>query len=186
MTPSDGYWHTESGETNKTGPIYRSGPSWTTERRYSPTFRDRVSSKCVLVELLGRYSNLPNLPQILKYNTSHTVPIATPHVHPARRRLSAETVQQLTTDYQAGVPSTQLAQRYGISKGAVLRLLRKQGIPTRRQSMTAAETEQAARLYQAGNSLAAIGAKLGYDHGTVHHALKRAGVAMRDSHGRER
>lgn len=45
----------------------------------------------------------------------------------------------------------------------MLRLLREQGIPIRRKSMTAAEIEQAAQLYQSGNSLAAIGTKLGYD-----------------------
>lgn len=139
------------------------------------------------VEVLGRYSNIPNLPQLpQQYNTSHTVPIATSYVHAVRRRLSAEAIQQLVSDYQAGVPSTQLATRYGISKGAVLRLLREQGIPIRRQAMTEADIDQAAQLYRAGNSLAAVGAKLGYDHGTVWQALKRAEVAMRDTHGRAR
>lgn len=57
------------------------------------------------------------------------------------------------------VPSIHLAQRYGISKRAVLRLLREQDVPIRRQSMTAADIEQAIRLYQAGNSLATAGAK---------------------------
>jgi hypothetical protein len=84
------------------------------------------------------------------------------------------------------MPSTQLRDCYGISKGAVLRLLREHDIPIRRQSMTEAEIDQAAEFYRDGNSLATVGTKLGYDHGTIHHALKRAGVTMRDSHGRER
>jgi len=139
-----------------------------------------------MVELLGRYSKLPNLPQLPQYNTNHTRPYATSHVHAARRRLAPEAAQQLSTDYLAGMPSTQLAKQYGISKGAVLRLLRERGTPIRRQSMTAAEIEQATELYQAGNSLAAVGSKLGYDHGAIHRALRQAGVALRDSHGRER
>jgi len=140
-----------------------------------------------MVELLGRYSKLPNLLQLPQYSTNRTIPVATaPHVHAARRRLSVDAIRQLVTDYQAGVPSTQLATRYGISKGAVLRLLREQGIAIRRKAITAAEVEQAIQLYGQGLSLAAVGAQLGYDHGTIHRALKRAGIALRDSHGRRR
>jgi hypothetical protein len=144
-----------------------------------------MSRDITVVELLGRYSKLPNLLQLPHYNTNRNVPI-TPQVHAARRRLPAETIQQLVTDYQARVPSTELAKRFGVSKGAVLHLLRKQGVSIRRQSMTEAEVEQATQLYRAGNSLVAVGAKLGYDHGTIHRALKQANVSMRDSHGRER
>jgi transposase-like protein len=138
------------------------------------------------VELLGRYSNIPKLPILYHSTAVDARPVTPARVHAARRRLSANTIQQLATDYQAGVPSTQLAKRYGVSKGAVLRLLREQGIPVRRQSMTAIDIEQAIQLYRSGSSLAAVGAKLGYDHGTIHRALRQAGVAMRDSHGRER
>lgn len=110
-------------------------------------------------------------------------PVASVRVHAARRRLPTETIQQLVTDYQAGTPSTQLATRYGISKGAVLRLLREQGVPIRRQPMTATKIAQAIQLYRQGLSLAAVGAQLGYDHGTIHRVLRQAGVATRDSHG---
>jgi len=34
-------------------------------------------------------------------------------VHAAHRRRSPEAIQQLITDYQAGMPSTQLRNRYG-------------------------------------------------------------------------
>jgi hypothetical protein len=82
------------------------------------------------------------------------------HVHAARRRLSAEAIQQLVTGYQAGVPSTQLARRYGISKGAVLRLLRDREVPVRLQRITGDDVQEAIQLYRAGNSLAVTGAKL--------------------------
>jgi len=138
-----------------------------------------------LVELLSRYSNIPKLPQLPR-NTTRTAQTDASRVHAIRRRLPAETTQQLLTDYQAGLPSTQLAKRYGISKGAVLRLLREYNIPIRRHPMTAGEIEEAIQLYGAGHSLVTISTKLGHDHGTIHRALRQAGVAMRDSHGRER
>lgn len=139
-----------------------------------------------MVELLCRYSKLAKLSKLCHSDTLASVPVAPQRVHAARRRLPAESIQQLLTDYQAGVPSTQLAQRYGISKGAVLRLLREHRVPVRLQRITAPEVEQAIQLYQAGNPLAAVGVKLGYDPGTVHRALRQAGVAMRDCHGRDR
>jgi hypothetical protein len=145
-----------------------------------------------MVVLMGRYSNFPQ--PLLSGQTDRLFQVAdvpepskspTPRVHAVQRRLSPHTIQQLITDYQTGTPSTQLAKRYGFSKGAVLRLLGEQSIPIRRQSMTTADIRQATQLYQAGNSLVAVGAKLGYDHGTIQRALRRAGTAMRDSHGRE-
>jgi hypothetical protein len=48
----------------------------------------------------------------------------TPRVHAVHHRLSADTIQQLITDYQAGAPSTQLMLTYNLGKGTVLRLLR--------------------------------------------------------------
>jgi hypothetical protein len=137
-----------------------------------------------VVELLGRYSNIPDLPQLPKCNISHAGASGTRRVHAARRRLSIETLQQLASDYLGGTPSTQLAQRYGISKGAVLRLLREQQVPVRLQRITTSDVEQAIQLYQAGHSLAVVGDRLGYSPGTIHLALRRAGVQLRDCHGR--
>jgi hypothetical protein len=139
-----------------------------------------------VVELLGRYSKLPQLSNLGQSDSLRSVPIAPSRVHAARRRLSAEIIQQLLTDYQAGVPSAQLAQRHGISKGAVLRLLREHQVPVRLQRITPAEVEQAIQLYEAGNSLAVVGNRLGYSPGTIHLALRRAGVDLRDCQGLER
>lgn len=105
-------------------------------------------------------------------------------MHAARRRLSAETIQNLLVEYPSWRAGHRAGKRCGISKGTVLRPLREYGISVRRQSMTEAEIEQASQLYQAGNPLAVVGAKLGYDHGTVHRASRQAGVSMRDCHGR--
>lgn len=102
------------------------------------------------------------------------------------RRVSADVIQQLVEDYQAGTPSTQLTTKYQLGKGTVLQLLREQGVQLRNQPMTPDQVQQAIQLYQDGLSLVAVGNRLGIDQSTVLDALKRAGIPRRDAHGRER
>jgi DNA invertase Pin-like site-specific DNA recombinase len=49
------------------------------------------------------------------------------------RRLGAELIGQVVSDYAAGMSSTRLARQYGIGKGTVLRLIRKCGGTIRRK-----------------------------------------------------
>jgi hypothetical protein len=142
---------------------------------------------------MGRYSNFSS--PLLSGQTDHLIQSVTaselpkspePRVHAVHRRLSPDTIQQLVTDYQAGIPSTQLMLTYNLGKGTVLRLLRTHGVQLRNQRMTPEHIEQAIQLYGQGLSLVAVGEQLGYDHGTIWRILKRAGVPRRDSHGRER
>ena len=146
-----------------------------------------------MVELLGRYSNYP---QPLLFGQlagrqwvrkpAKPAKSPTPRVHAVQRRLSADTIQQLVTDYQAGTPSTQLMVSYNLGKGTVLRLLREHDVQLRNQRMSSSEIDQAIQLYGQGLSIAAVGTKLGYGEGTIWRALKRAGVPRRDPHGRDR
>jgi len=57
----------------------------------------------------------------------------------AEDRLGPKRVALLLADYQAGVPTTELMRTYSLGKGAVLRLLRTNGVPRRRQGLS---TEQ--------------------------------------------
>jgi hypothetical protein len=95
-------------------------------------------------------------------------------------------VTQLVADYEAGAPSTQLAKNYGISKTAVLGLLRSVGVTIRHQPLTGDQVAEVIRLYQSGWPMARIADKLGRDDSLVHLTLHRAGVPTRDPHGRER
>jgi DNA-directed RNA polymerase specialized sigma24 family protein len=81
---------------------------------------------------------------------------------------------------------TQLAKKHGISKTAVLGLLRSAGVTIRHQPLTSDQVAEAIRLYQSGWSMARIADRIGRDDSLVHKTLHRAGVPTRDPHGRER
>jgi hypothetical protein len=68
---------------------------------------------------VGRYSKLANLSKICQITPGDRIPVAPPRVHAVERRLSGETIRQIVDEYEAGAPSTELMQRYGLSKSAV-------------------------------------------------------------------
>ena len=94
-----------------------------------------------------------------------------------RDRLSADQVAQVVTDYQDGVPTTQLTKTYGLGKGSVLALLEEHGVKRRRQPLTEEQVELPIGYYADGQSCAVIAQELGFNTGTVWLALKRAGVS---------
>lgn len=102
------------------------------------------------------------------------------------QRMDHSTVNQLIKDYESGKSSQELARRYNLNKGSVIKLLRQAGITIRNQGLTDQKVAEATQLYKSGLSLADIGTRFGVDHGTVWRALKKHGVKMRDTHGRER
>lgn len=100
-------------------------------------------------------------------------------------RMGPNRIAQLIDEYQAGMPTTELARTFGVGKGTIIRLLHAAGVPMRRQGPSAEQVREAVRLYAQGLSLAVVGERLGFDAHTVRRALLRAGVVMRDSHGRQ-
>jgi predicted HTH domain antitoxin len=138
------------------------------------------------VEVLGRYSKLPKLPNPPQETGPSRQPTERPRTHKVAQRLDAETIAQIVTAYEAGQTSIELATRYGVSKNAVLRLLRDRKIEIRHQPLTLEQLEEAVRLYQSGLSLAKVGAHFGRDASFIHLAFKRHGIPRRDTHGRQR
>ena len=63
-------------------------------------------------------------------------------------RLSKEQRAALVDGYAAGVPTTQLANDYGLAKGTVLRLLEEAGVSMRRQGLSDEMAERAKLLYE--------------------------------------
>jgi hypothetical protein len=137
-----------------------------------------------LVELVGRYSKLANLSKLCQITPGDRIPIAPPRIHAVERRLSAETIQQIVDEYNAGAPSTELMQRYNLSKSAVLDLLRKHGATLRkRKRLSPSERRRSVELYEAGWSLARIGEELGRGPTVIWRVLKHAGVELRPRNG---
>lgn len=137
----------------------------------------------MLVELMGRYSNIPELPKLDQITPVQRAITSSPRVHNAEKRLGLKKVAELIAAYEAGSPTTELMITYNLGKGTVLRLLRDHGVQLRNQSLTADQVGEAIRLYLHGWSLAKVGRQFGRDHTVIRDALERAGIPRRDSHG---
>jgi hypothetical protein len=70
-------------------------------------------------------------------------------------------------------------KKYGLSKGAVLRLLDANGVPRRQRGLSHVQVADAVDLYLRGWSVTRIGDRFGKDHTVVRNALVREGVALR-------
>jgi AraC-like DNA-binding protein len=156
---------------------------------YDPRQVSTMSRDTTMVEVMGRYSNIPQ--PLLSEQTARALRAAirsepvrapAPRVHALDRRLSPDVVRQLLGDYQAGVSANQLATRYQLSRSSVRRLLRASGVPRRYQAMTEAEVDQAVELYQSVLTIAEVAAKLDRPWSTVQTALTRRGVVRRSRH----
>lgn len=100
------------------------------------------------------------------------------------QRLDVSLPAQVVADYKAGVTTTQLTGKYGLSKASVLRLLHDAGAEMRRQPFLDQEVDEAARLYASGLSVAAIGLRLGAHPSKVWRALRARGVTLRPPRNR--
>lgn len=88
-----------------------------------------------------------------------------------RRRLAPLTIAKLVARYSAGEHTPALSQNYGISKTGLLELLRAEGVPLRKRSMTAQDTERAVRLYESGLTIDEVVKQVGYSYSTIQRAL---------------
>jgi hypothetical protein len=94
-------------------------------------------------------------------------------------RLGSDGVARLADDYQAGRSTKRLQRTYGLSQGAVLRLLEVHGVRRRKRGLTDEQVREAIRLYDQGWSLTRIGDHFRKDHTVVRNALLRAGITLR-------
>ncbi|MDE1674845.1 helix-turn-helix domain-containing protein [Nocardia gipuzkoensis] len=102
-------------------------------------------------------------------------------VRPRRlyRRLSSNTIAELVDAYRSGTSTTKLCERYGLSKGGLLKILREHGVQMRNQPMTEEEIDWAVWLYTEGQSLNAVARRIGKAKGSVWKALRERGVERR-------
>ena len=80
-------------------------------------------------------------------------------------------------------PSTtgpsKLRQRYELSQGSVIKILREHGVEMHGQGLADGDAPTAAELYRSGATLAQPGERFGVSPNAVRRALVSAGVAMR-------
>jgi transposase len=120
-------------------------------------------------------------PALLTY--ARSTPPAQPVRRPDRRRerrvgkrLRAETIERVITEYVAGATAAELGQRYGLAKSSVLRLVRQAGECVRHPRLSATETAQLVALYDAGLAQKDIAERLAKSPSAVWHCLRRLGL----------
>ena len=94
-------------------------------------------------------------------------------------RIVLDGVAQLVADYQVGRSTKWFQRTYGLSQGAVLRLLDVNSVPRRPRGLSDKQVQKAIRLYAEGWSLTHIGNHFGKDHTVVRRALVQADVQLR-------
>jgi len=107
-----------------------------------------------------------------------------PRRYQMNRRLNSADVTQLAELYRGGKSMRELANKFGIHRVTVSRLLKQAGVELRNRGLAASEIDRAVELYAQGKCLTQIGEHFGVDHGTVWRQLRKRGVRMRNTHGR--
>lgn len=110
-------------------------------------------------------------------------PVDLPPTHRLDQRLSDELIAELVQAYGDGATTAELRQRYGLSQGSVLKLLRDHGVTLRWQGLSKTDKSTAIELYRDGASLAQLGARFGVSPNVVRRALLATGVAMQSRGG---
>ena len=142
-----------------------------------------------MVEIPGGHSRwtywTERLPDLRKHEVPHAQPA--PTVQPTTaRRLTADEVAELASQYEAGVAVDELAARFKIHRATVSRHLDRLGVARHQRGLDDNQARAAGSLYRDGWSLARLGVRFGVEAHTVRLALVKRGVRMRDTHGRER
>lgn len=96
-----------------------------------------------------------------------------------RRRLTPQAIAELVARYNAGEHTPALSRQYGLSKTGLVELLRTEGVPLRRRSMTLQDAERAVRLYESGLTIDEVVKQVGYSYSTIQRLLHQKRVGMR-------
>ncbi|PLS80655.1 hypothetical protein CYG49_04550, partial [Candidatus Saccharibacteria bacterium] len=96
-----------------------------------------------------------------------------------QRRLTADRVQRLVAEYEAGDDMTVLAVRWGLHRTTVADHLRRAGVAVRKRGISPERLTEAIRLYGEGWTCQRLAERFERDDETVRQALKRAGVQLR-------
>lgn len=67
-----------------------------------------------------------------------------------RRRFTPQVIEELVARFCAGDETPALSREHGASKTGLLRLLRAEGVPVRKQAITIDDAERAVQLYELG------------------------------------
>jgi DNA-binding CsgD family transcriptional regulator len=138
------------------------------------------------VEVLGRYSNLPDqgerVRHILEIVPEDSTKVNARAQKQPQHRLTPEETERLKRTYEAGATLRDLAREFQIHRTTAADLLERSGVFRRVKGPSEVQMSEAIRMYLAGQSAARIGQALGFAADTIRYRLKAAGVQMRGPH----
>ena len=105
-------------------------------------------------------------------------PVATA-THKAGTPLSAAEISRLAHDYEEGMPTSELAKKYGIHRATARAKLRKNGVDPRERVQVHERASEIERLDEQGDSLDTIGKRFGLTPSKARTQLIHRGVNLR-------
>jgi hypothetical protein len=124
--------------------------------------------KMILVVLTGTRSNF--WAQLAVARTARPRRRETPQVQ-RQPRLTHEQRVELVAQYEAGVPTLELARRFGLHRTSVSVILQEAGVLRPRQVLTGEQVELAVQLRAQGRFYRQIAERFGVDTETVRRAV---------------
>lgn len=100
------------------------------------------------------------------------------------RQIKGKQAEALAQAYEAGATIYELAERFGVTRQTVGRILKRQGVKIRWLRLTEEGLDEAERVYAQGLSLVRVAERLNVSADTVRLRLRKRGVQMRDPHER--
>jgi hypothetical protein len=144
-------------------------------------------SKGILVEVMGRYSNLcdqgERLRELLEMVPKGPSGRISRTNRQRQRRLRGPEINELVAGYLAGATVYELATQFSVHRHTVSDILERRDISRRYQKLTPEQVDLASALYEGGLSLIKVGEHLGRRAETVRQALVRVGVVIRPRNG---
>jgi hypothetical protein len=138
------------------------------------------------VEVLGRYSNLPDqgerLRTLLEIVPEGSLKVNLRALKQVQHRLKEVEVDQLAKAYESGATLKDLARDFRVHRNTAMELLERNGIARRGKGPSDSQVAEAIRLYAEGQSTAVIGRCFGFSADTIRHRLMDAGVEIRSPH----
>ena len=112
-------------------------------------------------------------------------PVATQALK-SQTRLSYPQCQKLIDAYVSGMPVKQIAERFGVHRTTITKIVTGAGVKVRSQPLASSTREKARNLYDSGRSLAQVAEQLGVSASAVRSAVLVAGGTLRPAGGSAR
>ncbi|WP_436495595.1 helix-turn-helix domain-containing protein [Actinokineospora sp. HUAS TT18] len=98
------------------------------------------------------------------------------------KQLKGERALALIDAYVAGASTREVAERFGIHRLTVSKILKAHGVEARKRRLTKDEIDLAVNLYEQGMSQATIAERIGASPDGIRNQLLKRGVKMRGPH----